>query len=79
MLTVRARMTMGNGLPEEFRQEACPRRNIVGLHGEHIYTVDRLIDFRRENTIDDTTGLADHLVDALRQACCGGAATWEKV
>ena len=79
MLTVRARMTMGNGLPEEFRQEACPRRNMCGLHGEHIYTVYRLIDFRRENAFDDTTNLADHLVEALRQACGGGGATWEKV
>ena len=47
MLTVRARMAMANALPEEFRQEACPRRKISGLHGEHIYTVNRMIDFRR--------------------------------
>ena len=79
MLTVRARMTMANGLPEEFRQEACPRRKMSGLHGEHIYTVDRMIDFRRENAFDDTTNSADHLVEALRQACGGDGATWEKV
>jgi hypothetical protein len=79
MLTVRARMTMGNGLPEEFRQEACPRRRISGLHGEHIHIVDRLIDLRRENAFDDTKDLADHLVEALRQACGGDSATWNKV
>ena len=78
MLTVRARITMANGLPEEFRQEACPHCKSLGLHGEHIYTVDRMIDFRREHTFDDTTNLADHLVEALRQACGGDGATWKK-
>ena len=79
MLTVRARMTMGNGLPEQFRQEACPRRKISGLHGQHIHTVDRMIDLRRESAFDVTADLADHLVEALRQACRGDSATWEKV
>ena len=61
MLTVRAHMTMANGLPEEFRQEACPRRTFPGLHGDHIYTVDRMFDCRSENAFDDTTSLAEHL------------------
>ena len=38
-----------------------------------------MIDLRRENAFDSTVDLADHLVDALRQACGGDSATWEKV
>ena len=80
MLVVRVRLTMGHGMPKGFRAEAlggespaiapgATDREIRGVHGKYIHTVDRVISLRKEKAFDDTPALARHLKDALKEAC----------
>ena len=89
MLVVRVRMTMGRGMPSGFRAEAlggeppaivpgASDREIRGVHGKYIHTVDRVISLRQEQAFDDTPALAQHLKDALREAC-GSDDLWQRV
>ena len=89
MLVVRARLTMGHGMPKGFRAEAhdnkspapepgATDREIRGTHGKYIHTVDRLISLRKEQAFDDTPALARHLTDALKEACQSDD-VWQRV
>ena len=85
MLVVRVRMTMGYGMPTGFRGEShggaaqggSTRREIRGVHGQYVHTVDRLIALRKERAFDDTPALAQHLVEAFK-AACGSDEVWQR-
>ena len=89
MLVVRVRLTMGSGMPKGFRAEAlggespavapgATDREIAGTYGKYIHTVDRLLSFRGAKAFDDTPALAQHLTDALKEAC-GSDDVWQRV
>ena len=89
MLVVRARMTMGHRVPKGFRAEMLggespaiasgpADREIRGVHGKYIHTVDRVISLRSERASDDTPALAQHRKDALKEACQSDH-VWQRV
>ena len=89
MLVVRVRLTMGHGMPKGFTPESlggkspaiapgATDREITGIHGKYIHTVDRVISLRQEQAFDDTPALARHLVDSLREAC-QSEDVWQRV